>query len=364
MNPATRWAIALGMLAMSLGAVRAARAVNDVTIVVHAGDDVEEMVARLTGGSATLEDIRAASGLEDGADLVPGQRLTVPAHLLAGWADTSAELLFYRGEVALTAADGSPLPVGVGIPLHAGDRLITGADSTVSLRLVSASESLAHEHVVIQSNSDVTIQQLLFQEESGDRNVILSLLKGALEVITSHSSEGRRTVEVDTPTAVGGVRGTRFRAVIEGEGAEPSSTRFETLESTVMVASEEVDLSVDRGFGTRVRSGAVPDDLHPLPEPPAPRYPADGAVLEEFLFRWDPAPDAAAYVLEIAVDEEFHVPVSRMLVDGNEAAPAQAVLEVRDAPYYWRVSTVDGDGFQGLTSPPRRVVVRKPKPRG
>ncbi len=355
-----RLAVLLAALAAVLVAQSSALAEDDVTLVVHDGDDVEEMVARLTGGGATLDDIRKANGLDAGAAFTPGQQLHIPADLLVGIARSSAELLFYRGEVSALKADGTTLPMGVGIRLYSGDHLITGAGATASLRLAGHEDSLAHEHMVVQEHSDVEITQLLVQSESKDRNVILRLLRGALEIVTSHCAETQQNVDVETPTAIGGVRGTRFRVVVEEAEGVAAATRFESLENTVAVAASSVGLEVGAGYGSRARANQPPDALHPLPAAPSPSFPADGAQLEEFLFRWADQAGVKGYVLEIALDEEFHLMLTRILVPGTEHAPAETVLEVREAPYYWRISAIDDDGFQGLTSAPRSFHVQGP----
>jgi hypothetical protein len=183
-------------------------------------------------------------------------------------------------------------------------------------------------------------------------------LKGAVEVVTSGSAESRKQVEVETPTAIGGVRGTEFRVAVEpAAGDAPVATRVETLDGNVMTAASGAEATVGGGFGSRARQGSPPDPPRPLPLAPAPVEPADGTAIDTFAFRWEPVDGAVVYVLEIAEDGGFLRVDQRFEIVDPEFAPASASVPRQTEPLYWRVSAVDAEGFRGLTSPPRSFTI-------
>jgi len=346
--------LALVLFASFAGAAAAA---EDVRLVVHRGDDVTAMLTRLVGADGVTR-VLEHNGLSAGSAPAPGQELRVPASWLIDVAQSTAELLFVRGDVTIRGKGGASLPAGVGARMEAGDLLITGADGSATVRLIGADQSVDHDHMFVEAGSEVEVAQLLVTEDKGWRASLVRLLKGAVEVVTSGSAESRKQIEVETPTAIGGVRGTEFRvAVEEAAGDQPLSTRVETLDGQVMTAAAGAEVTVGEGFGSRARMGEAPEAPRPLPATPVALEPFDGAALTAFVFRWEPVEGATAYVVEIATDDEFLRIDQRVRVDGTELAPADASLPRQDAPLRWRVSAVDADGFRGPASTPRAFTV-------
>ncbi len=334
-----------------------ASAADDARLIVHRGDDVNAMLARLVGEGGVTR-VLEHNGLAAGGAPSPGQELVVPAGWLVDVAQSTAELLYVRGEVTVRAAAGSMLPAGVGARLQVGDVLITGPDGSASLRLIGVGESMDHDHLFAEAGSEVEIAQLLVTEDRGWRSAVVRLFKGAVEVVTSGSAESRKHVEVETPTAIGGVRGTEFRVAVEpAAGDAPVASRIESLDGNVMTAAAGAEVTVAGGFGSRARQGAPPDPPRPLPAAPAPVEPADGAAIETFAFRWEPVDGAVGYVLEIAEDEGFLRIDQRIETVDPAVAPAAASLPRQTDPLHWRVSAVDAAGFRGLTSAPRSFTI-------
>ncbi len=301
---------------------------------------------------ALLTTLALVLGLAAGARAADGD---------GGRQDSSAEVLYLAGGVSATHADGAAVEVAVGTRLVAGDTLVTAADGLASLRLIGHEESLEHDHMLVSSGTTVVIADVFVDAERKQRNVVLKLLDGLVEIVTAHSGEGRTAIDVETPTAIGGVRGTEFRVAVEpAADAAPVATRVETLDGAVELQGQGEVLAVTGGHGSRVREGEAPGPLHPLPPAPVLADPPDGARPAAFAFRWEPVDGAAGYVVEIAEDAAFHRLAHRAAVDGPEYAPAQVRLPLREAGYHWRVSAVDADGFQGRPSPGRALLQAAP----
>lgn len=344
-------------LALSLAMPPAAHAADDVRLVIHRGDDVNAMLTRLVGSGGVAK-VLEHNGLSPGAVPAPGQEIVVPGRFLVDLSRSTAELLYTRGTVTAQAAGGSILPAGVGARLQAGDRLTTGSDGSASVRLVGVGESLEHDHLFVDPGTELEISQILVAEKGGWRSALVKLARGAVEVVTSGSAENKKQVEVETPTAIGGVRGTEFRVTVEPAfGDTPVSTRVETLDGNVMTAASGAEVTVGAGFGSRIEEGQPPGAPRPLPLAPVPTLPADGGTLDGFEFRWEPVDGAVAYVMEIALDDEFLLIDQKAETTQPFHAPPTATLPIRDEPLHWRVSAIDGEGFRGPASPPRSFVL-------
>jgi hypothetical protein len=105
------------------------------------------------------------------------------------------------------------------------------------------------------------------------------------------------------------------------------------------------------------------------PLPPFIQSPVDGATPRErkVEFKWLKVKDAVAYHLQIAEDREF----ARILLDKNDLTATEFIsppLEFK--PYFFRVSSLADDGYEGAPSdiqgftivpPPPAPVVEKPE---
>lgn len=334
-------------LALALLLVTPASAA-DLSLVYHRGDDLAETLKRVAGPDASIDDLLAHNGLSSGQLPAPGTSIVVPEAWLQPWSGSNAEILFVRGDVRVETGDSRSLAVGIGARLLPGDVVVTGADGAASLRLFGAEDAPDHDHVQVRSDSRLEIGQLFVSKEGGFRAGAVRLLKGAVDFVTSGSTERRRQIEVETPTIIGGVRGTGYRVVIEGD--EAASTRVETLEGTVFSAAEADEVAVAGGFGSRGNEGEPPGAPTPLLAGPSLSSPASGATLESFVFLWSEVPGAVSYVVEIALEPEFARIVYRATPDLARHDPVDARLPEQDTPYWWRVSAVDGDDFQGMNS--------------
>ena len=330
---------------------------DDVRLIVHGGDDVKAMLARLVGEEGVARTLEH-NGLSADGVASPGQELVVPATWIVDVETSSAEMLYLCGEVTIRTAGGSSLPAGVGARLQAGDTVVTGADGTASLRLIGADDSLDHDHLYVEASSELAIEQLLVSEDKGWRSAVARLFTGAIEVVTSRSAETRKQIEVETPTAIGGVRGTEFRMEVVPAGEDGLvATRLETTVGQVAFFASGAEVTVGEGYGSLAREGETPTAPRPLPKAPVLTAPAMGSAVSAFDFRWESVDGAAVYLLEIAEDTDFLRTVLQVEITEPGYAPATAMLPIRHVPFHWRVTATDADGFRSPASPSRTFVI-------
>lgn len=144
-------------------------------------------------------------------------------------ADAKAgSITFVEGEVSLVRNDtGSPL--GVGATLYVGDRIKTGAASKVEAKLADGSL------LRLASGSDLRLDNAMFRK-SGEKKVRVSLSLGRMWASVTKLFGSSSEFEVQTSSAVAGVRGTRFTT----EKAEGGDTVVRVYGGKVLVANTPI----------------------------------------------------------------------------------------------------------------------------
>jgi len=175
-----------------------------------------------------------------------------------------------------------------------------------------------------------------------ERNVKLVLYRGTIQtIVQGRGMRGR--FNVLTRTAVAGVRGTDFRTTSDGKHA----TRIETLGGTVELASKLDSVTVGAGRGSRVGRDGLTEQTRALLAAPTVKKLRHGRATARSRMRWASVPAAASYLIEIARDAEFSLEVSERVVQATEARVGQ---DLGAGKWFWRVTSVDPDGFVGLPS--------------
>jgi len=159
------------------------------------------VVALAVTGARAQTVTEAASDAAAAAELNPQQTLlVVPGDGRQGTVKTvHGEVTLVSGQTRRAAVEGGAV--------RQGDRVVTGAASTVSIALRDGTV------VFVSPNSAIELALYRFEPTSEDGNVVLSLLKGSLRVVTglitrAAPESAPAKVKVITPTAVIGIRGT------------------------------------------------------------------------------------------------------------------------------------------------------------
>ncbi|MBR0566699.1 FecR domain-containing protein [Azoarcus sp. L1K30] len=123
------------------------------------------------------------------------------------WAQDSPVVGYVKvvtGDATL-AREGQSLAVGAGTPLHLGDRLRTASGASVGLTLKDSTL------LSIGPDSELVVDAFLFAPASGQLALSARLLHGTLHFISGIIAKLKpEAVNIVTPTATIGVRGTRF----------------------------------------------------------------------------------------------------------------------------------------------------------
>ena len=97
------------------------------------------------------------------------------------------------------------LPATPGLPLRAGDRIVTGKTGRISLSFVD------NTRFAVGPNSDVAVSQFDYDRTRQRGAFVTQVNRGSLAVVSGKiAKSGRDAMKVRTPNSLLGVRGTRF----------------------------------------------------------------------------------------------------------------------------------------------------------
>ena len=100
---------------------------------------------------------------------------------------------------------GQPLKAAAGLPLLAGDRLVTGKDGRMSLTFID------NTRFAVGPNSSVAVSQFQYDRTRQSGAFLTQVDRGSLAVVSGKiAKSGKDAMKVRTPNTLLGVRGTKF----------------------------------------------------------------------------------------------------------------------------------------------------------
>ena len=168
--------------------------------------------------------------------------VSLPVHA----AVEAGRILFARGTVSIVDASDAARGAGTGSVFHEGDRVVTGNNSIVQLRLSDGALT------ALRSNSDYQIQRQRFDEEADVYEQAGRLLSGWMRSVTG--AIGARypgNVSQGTSVATIGIRGTTYQVI---HVPEEGLAEFPNLQPGTYVYLEEGQVEVSNAAGSRIVS--------------------------------------------------------------------------------------------------------------
>lgn len=303
-------------------------------------------------GPAAWREIARLNRLPDPNRIRPGQVLRVPVRLLRS-TPIPARITSVVGDVRV-----AEVPVEAGATLAEGQSIQTAARASAVVELADGSRvrmppsSLAEllTHRVHGDQADAALAAT-----SGRFAGALRMVRGSVEVF---AAKVRRAapLEVKTPTAVVGVRGTQYRV---GFDTDRQLTRSEVLEGEVRVepADRSAATVLHDGFGTAVGTGSrAPVAARLLA---APELSAMPELFERPLVRFALPAEVDTVRVQVAADEAFD-----RIVDDQLVPPGTDVriANLADARWNLRARRIDAQGIEGFDSARPFVLKARPEP--
>lgn len=219
-----------------------------VTYTVQPRDNLIGIANKVLLNPESWSEVANLNQMRRPNDIVVGQKIRIPLRLLK-WSPSPASLASATGDVLINGT-----PVQTGATVSEGDRIEAGAGSSALIRLQDGSRIQ-----LMPGSLAELVGHRQYGMKEGDRTTnwfsgLLRLTKGAVEAIVTPGVERATPLQVTTPTALVGVRGTRFRVAIDAQA------RSEVVEGLVVAenTAQAVQADLPAGNGAVIRPEEKP----------------------------------------------------------------------------------------------------------
>ncbi|TXC66291.1 hypothetical protein FSC37_11515 [Piscinibacter aquaticus] len=350
MNTLLRHAVALACLGASAAAVAQEPTVE---YRISERDTLIGLSQTVFVSPQARREIARLNRLPDPNVIRPGQMLRVPARLMR-LRPVPVALASSVGDVRVAGAPAQP-----GMALAEGQQIETGANGSAVLALADGSRvkvpPSSPAEILASRGPGASDAQATKLAADGWFSGAMRMLRGSVEVLAAKVRRGP-PLEVNTPTAVVGVRGTQYRVALD---ADTNATRSEVLEGKVKLESPQRSVGSDIGAGF----GAAIDAAAKKPEPvkllPAPDLAAMPERFERPLVRFALPTEQATVRVQVAQDEAFE-----RIVDDSKVVPGSDVriAGLDDARWFLRARRLDAQGIEGFDAVRPFVLKARPEP--
>jgi hypothetical protein len=330
-----------------------------VEFVVAPGDTLISLSKNVFVSPDAWNEVAALNKLPDKNRIQPGQVLRVPERLMRA-RPQSAKVLNVAGDVKAIDAGGSARALAAGDTVAEGTRLQSGAGGSAvvgladgsRMKLLPDSVAALEQSRSYGARSDTPTGD---PQRDGWFAGTMRLLSGSLETAASKIRRAK-PLEVSTPTAVIGVRGTQYRVSASGDGAQAAS-RTEVLEGQVRADSSVSPAGADVavGFGAALDASGAPPVVRPLL--PAPSLDGVPQRFEVPVVSFNAPSSDTPVRVQVASDESFDSVVRDVRADA--AAPVR-IADLADGTWWLRARKVDDKGIEGYDA--KRAFVLKAQP--
>ena len=334
-----------------------------VDFTVVRADTLYDLSHNVFVSPVAWHEVARINGLRNPDRITPGQVLRVPLRLMRPTL-VNGRLVSVTGDVRIGNSAAA-----VGALLEEGQSVQTGVSSSTVIQLADGSRlklppsSLASlaasRHYGGRHDAQVTAGALATPADipsSGWFAGALRILRGSVEVIATKVQRAK-PLEVMTPTAVVGVRGTHYRVGLNGDVG--ASTHAEVLEGAVRFDVPISTLGVDLTTGLGAIAG--PDSSGPIVVNlmPAPDLSDLPTLFDRPVVRFSLAPETGTVRLQVAADESFDKTVrDQRFKSGAEVR----IDDLDDGQWYLRMRRIDDRGIEGYDSIRSFVLKARPEP--
>lgn len=313
---------------------------------VQQGDTLISLGERLLTYPPTWRELARLNRIAQPRRIPVGSVIRIPVRLLKSH-PFSAPVIATTGDTRWTRASAGTVPVKAGDAVEVNDEIMTGGNGFATIRLADGSD------IRIQPNSHVRLERAQHFEPAGFFKTRIKLLKGRVESLVKRSSVAPPSLEIQTPQATMGVRGTEFRAEA-GNASHPVSAA-EVLSGTV---SANQITAIHAGYGVKVERAKPPQVMQLLPAPTFLPLAQQRQEREVLRLPVSDVPGARAYRLQLARDAQS----VDMLTETLSNTADLRLTGVPDGRYVAKARGVDAHGLEGMEATLPVVVKAHPAP--
>ena len=318
---------------------------NMVKVTVEKGDCLTRICNKYLENPSLWRKISEINKMKNPDLILPGQTILFPASMMKG-TPVAGRVTFVKGDAYYRMSDKSEWKkVSLDDRIAEGAMVRTGSEGTLEIKFEDGNVFL------LQPDTSIGLKAARKSGEAHSR-YRLSVNMGRLITNVQKSTGKESSVQIESPTAILGVRGTVVRSYVAPDG----TTHFEVLEGEVFVEGRKERIDVKKGEGTVIRPGQAPLAPKKLLEP---------AVLLTELenlytgfpvkFRFSRVDGAVSCRIILARDKEMKdTVVDKIIIPGGEIE----ISGLEDGPYYMQNTSIDQLGLEGMPSMPVRVNIR------
>ena len=352
---------ALSLLgASSLASAADAKPVAEpqVEFVVIKSDTLIRLSRDVLVSPAAWREVATLNRLANPNRITTGQVLRIPIRLMRA-TPRQAVLVSSAGDVRI-----GDVAAAAGQPLADGQTVQTGAASSAVLELAdgtrvrmppsSLAQIVGSESYGVRPAAGGTAGAA--PSSGGWFSGALRVMRGSVEVFATKVLRAK-PLEVITPTAVVGVRGTQFRVGLEDDAS--ASTHSEVIEGETRfdTASRSAGADVANGFGAAADVSAKPPQVVKLLD--APDLSSVPALFERPIVHFELPNQANDLRVQVAADNGFE----RIVSDQRfEAGKEIRIAGLDDAQWYLRARRIDGAGIEGFDAARPFTLKARPEP--
>jgi len=312
---------------------------TDWVYTIQTGDNLWDLSAEHMENIGDSHKLQKLNNVINPKRIPPGTKIRFPLAWLK-IKPAPVRVLELTGEVKATSSQaGTTILLKPGTTLLSGDEIHTGPNGNVLLELFD------HSRLLLQKNSHLILEKQNTYSTSGVMDTRVQLLNGRIETVINPAQKNATRFEIETPAAITGVRGTKFRVAMD---SDQKVGRIEVTHGKVAVSGTAgKTIEVSASFGTVVTVGQPPSVPKPLlPPPDLSRLPNHTAHFP-LVFDW-PAIDGAEF---------YRAQISSATTTGalmiDEAALSKPLLQIAKLPdgdYLLRIRAIDANGLEGLNT--------------
>ncbi len=322
-----------------------------ISYTVKTGDVLQNVAQELLADPRKWNELARLNGLKNPNLILPGQVLDVPSSLLNFSKQpkqaSGGTLQSASGAVTI---NGTPAQVGAAVPEGARVQTAAGSSAVVKLADGSTVQLMPRSLAEVVSSHGYAMKDPASSISTTWFSGAIRLVEGVLDIAADKLAKRKDPMNVQTPTALVGVRGTKFRVAYEDPAS--GAARTEVLEGKVRAdnPAQAAGADVAGGFGVAVkpteREIKVVALLPALPESALPAQVQRTREGQKAVWQVAALNGAAGYRAELASDAGF----AQIITDAKSNSPALDVSAAPNGTYYARVRGFDAAGIEGFNA--------------